>query len=38
MTMLRWSVDRRPEWLELSDQEEGRADEADRDEEELRSD
>ena len=35
MTMLRWSVDRRPAWLELSDQEEGRADEADRDEEEL---
>lgn len=36
--MLRWSVDRWPAWLELSDQEEGRADEADRVEEELRLD
>jgi hypothetical protein len=34
--MLRWSVNRRPAGLELRDQEEGRADEADRDEEGLR--
>ena len=30
MQMLRWSMHSRPAWLELRDQEEGRADEADR--------